>query len=65
MQADPKASILYGVSGIKQQVEEKETAELTIRKVCTLAAFLIGFVIVVYGATHGWSTSDQIPVVLC
>ena len=63
VQADPKASILYGVSGVIRQVEEKKTAELTPRKICTLAAFLIGFVVVVYGATHGWSTSDQIPVV--
>ena len=63
VQADPKASILYGVSGVIRQVEEKKTTELTPRKICTLAAFLIGFVVVVYGATHGWSTSDQIPVV--
>lgn len=63
VQKNPQASILYGVQGITTQVENKEMAELTPRRICTLIAFLIGFVVVVYGATHGWSTSDQIPVV--
>lgn len=63
VQKNPEASILYGVQGITKQVEHKEMAELTPRRVGTLIAFLIGFLVVVYGATHGWSTSDQIPVV--
>ncbi len=63
VQKNPEASILYGVKGVTTQIEHKETAELTPRRILTLVAFLIGFVVVVYGATHGWSTADQIPVV--
>lgn len=63
VQKNPQASIVYGVAGVKTQVEAKDTKELTPRMILTLTAFLIGFLVVVYGATHGWSTSDAIPVV--
>lgn len=63
VQKDPTKSIVYGVQGLTTSVKASNEVELTQRRMLALVAFLIGFVVVVYGATHGWSTSDQIPVV--
>lgn len=61
---DPTKSVLYGVEGIATDVEgPSEEAELTPRRLGALIAFVIGFVVLVYGATHGWSTADAIPAV--
>lgn len=60
---DPTKSILYGAEGVTTQVEDQEALELTPRRIGALIAFIIGFVVIVYGATHGWSTADAIPAV--
>ncbi len=60
---DHTKSILYGVEGVTTNIGDQESLELTPRRTCALAAFLVGFVVIVYGATHGWSTADAIPAV--
>ena len=60
---DPTKGAVYGVEGITVQVEEQETVELTARRAGALAAFVVGFVALVYGATHGWDTATAIPAV--
>lgn len=61
---DPTKSIMYGVvtDGAPESAPAEE-AELTFRRMIALAAFLVGFVVLVYGATHGWSTADAIPAI--
>ena len=45
------------------ELEAPQSEELTTRRLIALIAFIIGFVVLVYGATHGWSTADAIPAV--
>lgn len=63
VQSDPTKSILYGAEGLTAKPEGEETPELTPRRIGALIAFIVGFVCIVYGATHGWSTADAIPAV--
>lgn len=60
---DPSKSILHGVEGVITEVGEQEVPSLTPRRIAALVVFVAGFVFVVYGATHGWGTSDAIPAV--
>lgn len=61
---DPTKSILHGVEGVTTEADgSSEEAELTPRRIGALITFIIGFVVLVYGATHGWSTADAIPAV--
>ncbi len=61
---DPAKSILHGVEGVAAEADSSsEEAELTPRRIGALITFIIGFVVLVYGATHGWSTADAIPAV--
>ena len=60
---DPAASFVYGAEGVADATQSVEEAELTPRRALALVAFLIGFGFVVYGATHGWKTSDALPAV--
>jgi len=60
---DPTKSHLYGAEGLTVGETNTEELEFTTRRKCALAAFLAGFVVIVYGATHGWSTADEIPAV--
>lgn len=61
---DPTKSILHGVEGVAAEADSSsEEAELTPRRIGALITFIIGFVVLVYGATHGWSTADAIPAV--
>ena len=63
VQNDPTKSILHGVEGVIANPEEQEVPELTPRRIGALIAFIAGFVVIVYGATHGWKTADAIPAV--
>jgi uncharacterized ion transporter superfamily protein YfcC len=45
------------------ELEASQSEDLTTRRLIALIAFIIGFVVLVYGATHGWSTADAIPAV--
>ena len=61
---DPTKSILHGVEGVTTEADgSSEEVELTPRRIGALITFIIGFVVLVYGATHGWSTADAIPAV--
>ena len=60
---DPTKSVLYGVEGVTTDVGAQDSLELTPRRIGALIAFIIGFIVIVYGATHGWSTADAIPAV--
>ena len=60
---DPTKSLLHGVEGVTTEVGSQEVPELTPRRIASLVVFVIGFVFVVYGATHGWGTADAIPAV--
>ncbi|MCI8740610.1 MAG: hypothetical protein K2P04_01475 [Oscillospiraceae bacterium] len=61
---DPTKSILHGVEGVAAEADgSSEEAELTPRRIGALITFIIGFGVLVYGATHGWSTADAIPAV--
>lgn len=60
---DPTKSILYGTESAETGTEIQNETELTPRRVGGLIAFIVGFFVVVYGATHGWSTADAIPAV--
>lgn len=61
---DPTKSILHGVEGVTTEADGlSEEVELTPRRIGALITFIIGFVVLVYGATHGWSTADAIPAV--
>lgn len=60
---DPTKSILYGTESAETGTEIQNETELTPRRVSGLIAFIVGFFVVVYGATHGWSTADAIPAV--
>ena len=59
---DPTKSLMYGYDPVMAD-QEAESVELTPRRVGGLIAFIIGFLVVIYGATHGWSTADAIPAV--
>ncbi len=63
IQKDPAKSILYGVEGAVTGTNEAELPELTGRRKAVLAAFLVGFAVVVYGAIKLWSANDAIPAV--
>lgn len=60
---DPTKSILYGTETAQTDAEIQNDVELTPRRIGGLIAFLVGFVVVVYGATNGWGTADAIPAV--
>lgn len=63
IQKDPTQSILYGAEGITLQVEKQESPELTPRRIGALIAFIAGFLVLIYGATHGWGTADALPAI--
>ncbi len=60
---NPEYSYVYGAEGAETARDGGEEAELTPRRALALVAFLVGFGFVVYGATHGWKTSDALPAV--
>ncbi|MBQ8090942.1 MAG: AbgT family transporter, partial [Pyramidobacter sp.] len=59
---DPTASFMYGAEDALPETPV-EDVPLTPRRALALVAFIIGFVFVVYGATHGWKISDALPAV--
>lgn len=63
VQKNPEASYVFGVEGVTTKIGNVEKVELTPRRIASLIVFIAGFSVVIYGATHGWSTSDQIPAV--
>lgn len=63
IQKDPTKSVLYGAEGVTAGTGDIEAQELTPRKMGALAAFIVGFIVIVYGATHGWDTASAIPAV--
>jgi len=63
IQKDPTQSILYGAEGITLQVEKQESPELSPRRIGALIAFIAGFLVLIYGATHGWGTADALPAI--
>lgn len=61
---DPTKSILYGTLGAAEtDAGVQDSVELTPRRMGSLIAFLAGFLMVVYGATHGWGTADALPAI--
>lgn len=61
IKADPTKSILYGIDkeGDTSKVE-REILEFTGKRKRVLLVVLIGFAVLVYGITSGWSTGTQI-----
>lgn len=56
---DPSKSLVYGTEAAAP-VEAKELPEMTPRRVAGLVIFLIGFVLIVYGAVTGWNMNTDI-----
>ena len=63
IQTDPTKSLIYGLEKINNVVTTDEYIELTPRRMAALVAFIIGFAVVIYGATHGWSTASALPAI--
>ncbi|MGI6075528.1 MAG: YfcC family protein [Pyramidobacter sp.] len=65
VQSDPTASIMYNAENVivPTSLASTQTTELSIRLKLTLTIFLVGFSVIVYGATHNWKTSDALPVI--
>jgi uncharacterized ion transporter superfamily protein YfcC len=63
VQNDPTQSAVYGVEGVVTQSEDVEMPKLNSRRKLVLAAFLVGFCFIVYGAVNSWSANDAIPAV--
>lgn len=59
---NPELSPIYGLELNPQNAEESKVKqeEFTLRRKLVLIVALIGFIVLVYGITHGWSTGTQI-----
>lgn len=62
IKADPMRSVVYGVeSDVDKELSAKGTELVfTGRRKAVLIVVLVGFIALVYGITHGWSTSKEI-----
>ncbi|MEA5059859.1 MAG: hypothetical protein VB049_07460 [Candidatus Pelethousia sp.] len=63
IQKNPECSPVYGVDGVVTVAQDVSLPEFTPRRKLVLAAFILGFGFVVYGAIHAWSANDEIPAV--
>lgn len=63
MRADPTKSAVYGVEGVVTAAGDAQLPELTTKRKLVLGAFLVGILIVVYGAIKLWSANDTIPCI--
>jgi len=59
---NPLHSCMYGVEQKNEelQLDISNVPKLTVRRKIILWVILAGFVVLIYGVTHGWSTSVQI-----
>lgn len=59
---NPEASLVYDLelTAANDTETKAELLEFTLRRKLTLLVVLIGFVVLIYGITNGWSTGTQI-----
>lgn len=65
VQKDPTKSILYGFENQNRDIQEDENAnsEFTPRHKMVMAIVLAGFITLVYGVSHGWSSGTDLPAI--
>lgn len=58
---DPSRSLLAGAdNGSVAEIDMDKIPEFTTRRKIVLVIALVGFIVLIYGITHGWSTGTQI-----
>lgn len=65
LKVDPSKSLVYDLEQLQKEEELKHDhfVELTTRHKLVLAIVFVGFCFIVYGVSHGWSTSSDLTAV--
>ncbi len=63
VKADPDKSIIYDIEKERKEIDEQGIIEFTSRHMLVIGVLVIGFGVIVYGVSNGWSTASDLSAI--